>query len=225
MEQTRPPELSHAAPDDSSGGRSKSIEVVTVLVLSVAGLLTSWSSFQSLLWEGRQAAHYSRANLIRTKASTAELQADARRAIDVHLFSAWMAAKSTGKDKLAEIYRVRFPPELRTAFDAWMRTNPFENPNAPASPFSNGGVRPPGEQASGSLGEQAAREFDAGIEANRIADDFAQATVFFAIALFFGGIAQVFRFRSARLILLAVALAACIVAVVRLMGLPMIKPG
>jgi hypothetical protein len=223
MDQLRPPEI----PREHTEGRepqSKAVEVATAVVLSIAGLLTSWASFQSLLWEGRQSAHYSRANIIRTEASTAELQGNARQAIDVNLFSAWLQARMSGKDRLADFYSTRFPPELRTAFDAWMKTDPLQNPNAPPSPFHGGGVRPPGLDRARELGEQAAREFDAGLQSNRRADDFAQATVFFAITLFFGGIAQVFRFRAARMGLLAVAVAACIVAVIRVVGLPMIRP-
>lgn len=218
------PELegAHAPPPN---GRGKALEIATAVILSAAGLLTSWSSFQSVLWEGRQAAHYSAANILRTQASTAQLQADARRAIDVNLFSAWLNAEASGHKALANFYSSRFPPDLRKAFDAWMQTRPFTNPDAPPSPFHGHGVQWPGQEQAAKFGEQAEHEFEAGLQANRVADDFAQATVFFAITLFFGGIAQVFRYQAARMALLAVAVVACIVAVLRLAGLPWIRPG
>jgi hypothetical protein len=203
--------------------RADLLEILAAIILSIAALLTSWASFQSALWEGREAAEYSRAAIVRVHASTAALAAHSRRAVDVGLFMGWLNAKASGNERLAEFYRVRFPPELSGPFEAWLKTDPFGDPKAPKSPFDNGRVRPHDEAEARELGAESEKAFQAGVAANTIADSFQQASVILAITLFFAGIAQVFRMRGLRLVLLAVALLACIVGVVRMTTLPELR--
>ena len=55
---------------------------------------------------------------------------------DTTTFDSWLDAHVSGNVKLAEAYERRFRPEYRTAFQAWMKTDPFRNPNAPPAPCS-----------------------------------------------------------------------------------------
>jgi hypothetical protein len=199
------------------------IEIAAAVILSIAALLTSWSSFQSALWSARQDADYAHAEVLRVGASTAALDADSRRSVDVILLSDWLSATASGDLRLADFYRQRFPPDLHEAFEAWAKTHPFENPKAPPSPFAYGLIGKSGEEAARSLNAQADAALKTGREARRIADAFEQATVYLAITLFFGGILQVFNMRWLRVGLLAVAVVTCVLAIVRLFDLPLLR--
>jgi hypothetical protein len=46
----------------------------------------------------------------------------------------WLKAEAHGDKKLAALFEGRFLPEFRPAFEAWKKTDPVNNPNAPAGP-------------------------------------------------------------------------------------------
>lgn len=213
-------------PDEAPvGGRDGWIEMLIATVLSVAGLMTSWSSYQAALWDGEQAAHYSRANALRVLASRAQQQVEAHRAIEAGLFNAWLQAKAGGEDALAAFYEARFPPDLKPAFLAWLAKHPLKNPAAPQTPFSTGAYHPAGEEQARKLDAEADATFNTGQEDNRISDVFTQGTVFLAMALFFGGIGQVFKIRAVRLGLLLIAIVSCAVGLATIVALPTLSPG
>ncbi len=211
--------------NDQSGGREGWIEVVIAIVLSVAGLLTSWSSYQASLWDGEQAAHYSRANTLRVDSSNAKLAAESHRAIQITLFNAWLQAEASGNARLANFYEARFPPDLKPAFETWRALNPLTNPAAPDSPFATPGYRPAGQERGEALSAEADKAFDEGQKANAISDVYTQGTVFLAMALFFGGIGQVFTYRNVRVGLLAIAVLSCAVGIIKVIALPTLTPG
>lgn len=203
-------------------GQTSRIEIVIAVVLSVAGLVTSWASYQSSLWSGQQDAHYSRATALRVQASQAALDRSTLRAVEVGLFTSWLSAKSAGDDALAGFYEQRFPADLKPAFEAWMAQRPLQNPTAPPSPFAMSNYGQRGEATSKLLEAKADAEFEAGQQANDWSDGYTQSAVALAMAMFFGGIAQVFRARGVRLALTFVAIVACGVGLQRIARLPMI---
>ncbi|HEY2356700.1 MAG TPA: hypothetical protein VGH86_04565 [Phenylobacterium sp.] len=205
------------APDNN---RHEWAEVGAAVVLGVAGLLTSWSTYQASLWDGEQAAHYSQANATRVEASEAAIRANQREAVEIGLFTQWLNAQAHGDEKLAEFFRARFPPELAGPFEAWLVLRPLQNPKAPLSPFDDGGFKPLGREHAAQLEAQADAMFQSGQRANQISDAYVQATVFCATALFFAGIGQVFRVWLVRMVLVALAAAGCAIAIVRVLALP-----
>jgi hypothetical protein len=56
-------------------------------------------------------------------------------AVDVGLFTDWIAARSEVNDELAAFLEARFREEFRPAFDAWVAERPLQTPGAPATPF------------------------------------------------------------------------------------------
>jgi hypothetical protein len=198
-------------------------EILAAVLLSIAALLTSWASFQAALWNSRQVSDYSHANSIRVQGSTAALRASNRQAVDVSLFNAWVGAKASGDVRLADYYRKRFPPELRDAFEAWMKTEPLTNPKAPLSPFDKELFQSPGEKEAQALEAKAEAVFESGTRANGVADGYEQANVSLAITLFFGGITQVFRIRPIRLTLLVISVLACAIGAFKIAALPVLR--
>lgn len=57
------------------------------------------------------------------------------RLFDVSLFNEWLDATYNDETGLAGAYEKRFRPEFRPAFEAWLATDPFDNPNAPPGPL------------------------------------------------------------------------------------------
>ncbi|HKR88161.1 MAG TPA: hypothetical protein VJS38_08280 [Phenylobacterium sp.] len=200
--------------------RTDSLEIASAIVLSVAALASSWASYQAGLWDGEQAAHYSRTNALRTEASRAILEGDALAGVEVQIFGAWLTAKTDGKERLAAFYEARFPPHFKPAFHRWQQDNPLSDPSAPPTPFATPAYHRPGLERSQTLERQADKEFRDGQYANAVSDGFQQGATMLALALFFGGIGQVFKGRTARVWLLAVASVSLVLGLLRLLSLP-----
>lgn len=202
------------------GERTTGLEAASAIVLSVAALASSWASYQAGLWDGEQAAHYSRANAMRIEASRIALEGDALAGVEVQVFTAWLDAKAHRQEKLADFYEARFPPDMKPAFHHWLREDPLSDPSAPPTPFATDSYHRPGLAPSQALNGQAEKTFQDGQYANAVSDAFQQGATMLAIALFFGGIGQVFQGRTARIGLLTVAGVALVAGLLRLFSLP-----
>jgi hypothetical protein len=204
-------------PEDSSDGW---LELASVVVLSVAAFLSSWGAYQAALWDGEQAANYSRANALRIEASSAAAEANALSTIEADLFAHWLDAKARGDEVLSRFYQARFPAELKPALNAWLREKPLTNPSAPATPFAMPNYHRAKIDEAKALSAKADATFKAGQRDNVISDAFMQGATILALALFFGGIGQIFRSRTARIGLLTVASLAIVIACLRIFTLP-----
>lgn len=204
--------------------REEWLEIVIATVLSISGLATSWAGYQAALYDGEQAAHFSRHDALRVAASGAQLEAQGRRSVQINLFMAWLEARARGEERLAALFQTRFPPELNSAFQAWVALDPLKNPAAPSSPFDMPNYRPRGEEQAKRLEAHADALFEEGRRDRLTSDHYTQAAVFMSIALFFGGIGQVFKVRPVRLALLAVAIIALLLGVARILSLPAMRP-
>src|SRR6187551_3806397 len=83
-------------------------ELLVTVLLVVAALATSWSSYQATRWNGEQAAAAGRTNGIRIDAARAQGLAQNQTQIDVATFIAWADADRGGDDALAAFYVDRF---------------------------------------------------------------------------------------------------------------------
>jgi hypothetical protein len=197
---------------------------VVAIVLSVSGLMTSWAGYQGALWEGKQAEFYARAGELRTIASRARLEVDNWRSNERQLFGLWLEASLRGEAKLADAYKLRFPADLRPAFDAWLALDPMTKPGAPPGPLFMAGYRPQGLDKAERLDGQADAATGQGQEANAVSDRFTQGGLFLATSMFFGGIGQVFNVERVKLALLAIAVICCAAGVLRILTLPILRP-
>ena len=178
--------MATAAEEKPSRGRTAQEVLVTVLLV-VAALGTSWSSYQATRWNGEQAKAASRTNAIRIDAARAQGLSQAQSQVDVATFIAWADADRRGEAAVAAFYAERFRAEFRPAFDAWMATRPLTNPDAPPTPFA----MPQYQLAS----RQEAARLDAAAETSaaevrrdiQIAGDYVLTVVLYAVVLFFAG--------------------------------------
>lgn len=172
------------APPDS--GRNWQELLVTVLLV-VAALATSWSSYQATRWNGEQAAAAGRTNAIRIDAARADGLARTQTQVDVATFIAWADADLRGETKVADFYVDRFRDEFQPAYEAWVAQQPLTNADAPTTPF----VMEEYQVAA----KQQAEELDAEAEASAAevrldiqrSSNYVLTVVLYAIVLFFAG--------------------------------------
>ena len=197
-----------------------STEAASAIILSIAALMTAWSSYQASLWDGDQTVAYSQAESIRTTASRWEVQAGQAEGADILLFTQWLDAYASGQGELEAFYESRFRPAYRVAHDAWLARHPLQDLTAPRTPFEMPDYRLAAKGEAEALGRQADALFEQGQKANRISDDFVRATVILATAMFSAGIVQVFRRRRIRLAIVVLAALQCAWGLFSVVGLP-----
>ncbi len=70
------------------------------------------------------------------------------------------------------------------------------------------------------LMSEAETQFTAGQRANTISNSYTRGAVLMATAMFFGGVGQVFRLRSVRIVLAIMAFLSCAAGLVQIFTLP-----
>ena len=169
---------------------------MTVLLV-VAAVATSWSSYQATRWNGEQARAAGRTNAIRIDAARAASLAEAQTQVDVATFIAWADADRSGEPALAAFYQNRFRPEFVPAFEAWLATDPVVNDDAPPTPFAMPEYRVAAQQEADRLDREATVS-SAAVSTNiQRSSNYVLSVVLYAVVLFFAGMTT--RLRSPRL--------------------------
>jgi hypothetical protein len=200
-------------------GRSWQELLVTVLLV-VAALGTSWSSYQATRWNGEQAAAAGRTNALRISAARVDGLARTQTQIDVATFIAWADADQRGEGEVAEFYAQRFRPEFQPAFDAWLATEPDSNPEAPPTPFAMD------EYQVASADEAAALDAEAEKSAAEVrlfiqrSSNYVLTVVLYAVVLFFAGMSTRLKNRRLRWIMTIVGCAVLVGALAWLATFP-----
>lgn len=192
-------------PTDLTETRSRVTEFVATALLSLAGVATSWSSYQAALWSGVQAMHYSHANATRVEATREFSAAGQLESVDVSLFMNWINAYATHDAGLQAFYHSRFRKEFRPAFEEWLASTPASNPKAQPTPFTLPSYRIELRARAMALESAADKEFRDGQFANGVSDNYVLSSVILAVVLFFAGISQQFRIYAVRLVLLGIS--------------------
>ena len=178
--------------DQSVSRFDRRIEFISAAILALATVCTAWCGYQAARWGGEQTKHYFEAMSIALRSAQLENQSNLVATRHINLFVEWSAAISQGNQALADFLYLRFPSELKSAVDAWLATDPLENPNAPASPFGMPEYSLPQLEESENLAQQADEFFQRASKENEISDQYVLLTVMFASVLFFAGISGKF---------------------------------
>jgi len=200
--------------------REKRIEIVIVGVLAIAALATAWSSYQASLWDGIQSSNYTQASGSRTNAAQQRTAANQFRLADLSIFENYIDATIRDEDEIADFYFQRFRDEFRVAYDAWIALDPFNNPDAPGSPFAMAEYQLAQETEAQRLEERADALFADGEDANTFSDIYTLTTLLFAAVLFFAAISERFEYYRARIILLTLAGIGLVAGIVVAVGQP-----
>jgi hypothetical protein len=180
------------------------VEILATVLLALAAVATAWSSYQASRWNGEQAKAASQTNAIRIEAARAQGLAEGETQVDVATFIQWVDAFATDNTALQDFYVARFRPEFRPAFDAWIAARPFDNPDAPLTPFAVPEYQLAAKQQTAQLDQQAS-ESAANVQRYiQRSTNYVLAVVLFAVALFFAGISTKLQGPGLRKALLAV---------------------
>jgi hypothetical protein len=209
-----------STPSPGAKPRNALFEPMALLLLSLATVGTAWCSYQAAVWGGVSQRMMNLSAASGRNAAAAQLQSQQLSMVDVLLFSQYMNARAITNEPLARFYSDRFRGEAKSAFEAWIATRPFENPNAPPHPFVTNLYQPhllieakAAEADSHRLWQQAG-------DAGRNSRGYVLVTVLLASALFCGGTASRFEAIWIRRAVLALGLGAFVFAATRLFMLP-----
>src|SRR6266699_5755215 len=147
-------------------------EVVTAIMLGVVAVATAWSGYQATRWAGEQSTKYAQASALRVESTRDSTLAGQYKLYDVTTVNNWINAYTQGNTKLANIFQRRFRPEFRPAFEAWLATDPFNNPNAPPGPLFMPQYKVSLDDKANKLDAQAANTFDKGLAAKEQGDAY-----------------------------------------------------
>jgi hypothetical protein len=196
------------------------LEIAEAIVLAIVAISTAWSGYQAALWTGKQAELYGLAGRYRTQSEGAMVTANQERLYNASTVVEWLKAEAGGNKKLSDLFERRFLPEFRPAFEAWKKTDPLNNPNAPAGPFFMSEYRSAKAEEATKLGEQASESFERGNQARETSDKYVRVTVLLATVLLLMAISQRFKTQAVRVGLAVLAVLLLCGPIIRILTLP-----
>jgi hypothetical protein len=197
------------------------LEILVTIMLGLATVATAWSGYQAALWGGVQSTLYSQASTKRMESVRDSNAANTITNLDIWLFGQWVEYKATGKADLADFYEQRFREEFKPAFEAWLATDPFTNPEAPPSPFAMPEYRLSLEEEAQALELEAENTFAQGQQANRNSDHYVLNTVILASVLFLTSLQSRLEWRIGRILIIILALGLLFLGVYNLITYPL----
>jgi len=181
------------------------LEIVEAIVLALVACLTAWSGYQAARWDSQQSQLYGRSSRLRVEAEGFSLRSNQERQYNANNVNEWLKAEVHGEKNLAELFERRFLPEYRAAFEAWKKTDPLHNPNAPAGPLLMPEYRDSNAAEFTRLDHEATELFEQGTSARETGDHYVRVTVTLATVLLLTAISQRFRAHRIRLALIVLA--------------------
>ena len=210
----------HAEDDADSDHASRRLTIVEASLLALVAVLAAYSGFASAKWGTESSLTLAKASTERNFASRAQLNGLSTKNFDGLSFNAWFSAYLAGNQVGMTVAEHRFRPQFDVAFQAWLATDPFTDPNAPKGPTYMPQYVVPGQAQSNAYDNSADALYADGSQDGSNSDNYVRTTVFLATVLFLIGISGHFRVRSARIGLIAVGGAILAVSVVLLISLP-----
>jgi hypothetical protein len=201
--------------------QDKVLEIITSLMLALASLVAAWSAYQASAWASEQATMAQVTARQRLETTRALTRGGQLQILDVMVFMQWMEAAKANDQPLAQYYRERFSAEFKPAFEAWLKLDPANNPDAP-SPFALPEYAST-VWAEADKAEEAANQASERFQyANDTSTAYVRNTLFTAMALFFGGIAGRFEYRPVRLGMLCLAVLMLLIGISNAIAMPKI---
>jgi hypothetical protein len=186
--------------------RKRWVEIACAVLLSLATMASAWCAYQSTLWNGVQIFRLAAANKAGRESAKSNLAALQTRAFDAAMLINYLQAQTQGNQRLEKVLYDRFRPEMKKGVEAWLKTDPFNDPAAPPSPFKMAEYVQKELQEAKHFDDLSAQEHAAAQEANEASDTYVLLTVVFTSVLFFGGIGGSFRSRGLRISFFVIAL-------------------
>jgi hypothetical protein len=195
------------------------LSIIEAVLLSLVAVLAAYSGYAAAKWGTESSVMLAKASSERTKANRADAEGIVTRTLDSASFNAWFTAFAVGNADGERLAIKRLRPGYRTAFNAWLATDPAHNPKSPPGPAYMPQYVIPQETAAKLYDMRADTAFAKGENAGSTSDKYIRDTVFLATVLFLVGISGHFRIRQARFGLIGVGVALLAFSVVQLLGL------
>ena len=196
------------------------LEIIEAIVLAIVACATAWSGYQAARWNSQQSELYGRSSKIRIQGEGFSVQSNQMRQYNAANVNEWLKAEVHGEKNLADLFERRFLPGFLPAFEAWKKTDPLHNPNAPAGPTLMPEYRDDAEAEFKRLDHEATELFEQGTKAREQGDEYVRVTVTLATVLLLTAISQRFRNHRIRLALVVLAGALLCIPLWRLFVLP-----
>jgi hypothetical protein len=215
----------------------RKFELIEAIILAIATVFTAWSAFQATKWSGVQANSYSVAAAERATGTRAANVATAQVTIDVSSFQAWLGAISDENERgqssldaegnytpnaelLSGFLHDRFSDEMQPAFEEWIASDPFIDPDAAPTPFDLPSYELSSLQVLQELDAKAEASAATARDANQRGDNYVLVTVLLASVLFFAGISSKMDTLRARMLLTSLAIIVLLAGVVLVAFMP-----
>ena len=186
-------------------GQERWLTITEAVLLAVVAILAAWSGFASAKWSTHSSLSLAKASAARTEANRASYEADNLMAFDSTMFDAWFTAYVAHDKQAMRVAEARFRPVYLAAFKAWLKTDPFNNPDAPKGPSYMPEYKLPQLEESAKLDAKANAYYAIGEQSGSNADGYVRTTVYLATVLFLVGISGHFKVRGARMGLIGIA--------------------
>ncbi|MBC6983299.1 hypothetical protein [Caulobacter sp. 17J80-11] len=183
----------------------KALEISALVLMSLASLAGSWSSYQATRWSTVQTRSTAEVGGLRTQANRSEVKALAQQSLDFQMFVRWLEADGRGDAKAMQIYEGQFRPEFRQTFQVWKAARERRMPGRPDTPFDLRSYRLAQAVRVVELDRKADQMAARARNATLMSEAYVQNGVIFALVLFLTGMAQTFRRPRLRTILTVAA--------------------
>jgi len=207
----------HPSPTDR---RERWVEIVEAAVLAIVAVATAWSGYQAARWNALSNQHYNLALSATVLSQEKATLAGQDRLYDITTFNGWVAAKVSGKGKLTTFYQRRFRPEYASAFAAWWKLDPVNDPSAPPGPIFMAEYKNANSQESAKLAEEAKSHFEKGVTTRETGDKYVKVTVLLATVLLLTALSQRFEIVGPRVVVVAVAFALLVMSTYWILTFP-----
>ena len=175
--------------DAETKTRTDRNQLIAAVILGLAATLTAVAAYSAALADGEALEGYTNSTRTLNDANAFFAQGQHIHGVDQSQFLEYADAVYADDAARADYLTTLMRPELKDAVEWWQETDeavtPFDELEGNPYAIEDFGV-------AHELEDEAAVQFDQGVDADEQGDVFELAVVFFALALFFGGIATVF---------------------------------
>ncbi len=210
----------HSKAHGQPAGHWRIVQVAEAVLLAAVTVMAAWSGFAAAAYGTESRVAFAASATADTDADAKTIEAYEVQNFDESAFFAWLQARSLGDPAAMSFAEQRFEPNLETAFQAWLGTNPETNLDAPPTPFDMEEYTRPLLAESDTLAAAShALNLD-GVSAGNLSDQYIRLTVLLAGVLFLVGIGSTFTMVSLRYGLIGLGLLILILAIVYMVNLP-----
>ena len=200
--------------------RNRRVEIAGAVLLSLAMMASAWCAYQANLWSGVQTFRLAAASKAGRDSSKAMLAALQMQSFDAAMLINYLQAQTQGNKRLEKILYDRFRPEMKTAVEAWLKTDPFNDLTAPRTPFKMAQYVQSELVEAKHHEDSSTVEHTAAEKASEASDTYLLLTVGFTAVLFFGGINGTLRSGRLRISFFIIALVLFVATMVLLGTMP-----